>query len=80
MICQIRKRTRAEDILYSLHLYFNGLSSRNISKAISFCIKIVKRSHSAIRDWIQKYKPEKLFFKRIRVSEFILVCKKMKLK
>ncbi|MER5174495.1 MAG: DDE-type integrase/transposase/recombinase [Candidatus Nitrosocosmicus sp.] len=53
MLCQIRKRTEPEDMVYSLHLYFNGLSLRNTSKATSFCIKIVKRSHSAIRDWIQ---------------------------
>ncbi len=57
MIQQIRKRTSLEDIIYSLHLYFLGLSLRNTSKAIS---RFVKRSHTAIRDWIQKYKPERL--------------------
>jgi hypothetical protein len=45
-------------IVYSLHLYFLGLSLRNTSKATS---KFVQRSHSAIRDWIQKYKPGRLF-------------------
>ncbi len=55
MIYQIRKRTKLEDIVYSLHLYFNGLSLRNTSKAISRFII----SHTAIRDWIQKYKPQK---------------------
>ncbi len=69
MIYQFRKRTKLEDIVYSLHLYFNGLSLRNTSKAIS---RFVKRSHTAIRDWIQKYKPERLFFKKKRVSEFIV--------
>ncbi len=79
-IYQTRKRTKPDDIGYSLHIYFLDLSLRNTSKAISFCIKIVQRSHTAIRDWIQKYKPERLFYKREKVSEFILVCKKMELK
>ena len=69
MIQQIRKRTEPKDILYSLHLYFNGLSLRNTSKAIS---RFVTRSHSAIRDWIQKYKPERLSYSKTQISEFII--------
>ena len=70
MICQIRKRrTEPEDIAYSLYLYFLGLSLRNTSKAIS---RFIKRSHTAIRDWIQKYKPEILGSKKIRITEFII--------
>src|SRR5918995_98845 len=69
MICQIRKRTEPEDIAYSLYLYFLGLSLRNTSKAVS---RFVKRSHTAIRDWIQKYKPEILDCKKIRITEFII--------
>ena len=69
MIHQVRKRTSLEDIIYSLHLYFNGLSLRNTSKAIS---RIVTRSHTAIRDWIQKYKPERLFHSKTKISEFII--------
>ena len=69
MIQQIRKRTEPEDIAYSLHLYFNGLSLRNTSKAIS---RFVARSHTAIRDWIQKYKPEILFHCKIEISEFVV--------
>ena len=57
MMCQIRKRTEPEDIAYSLYLYFLGLSLRNTSKAVS---RFVKRGHTAIRDWNQKYKPEML--------------------
>ncbi len=77
MIHQIRKRTEPEDIVYSLHLYFNGLSLRNTSKVIS---RFVKRSHTAIRDWIQKYKPiERLFYRKTKISEFY-IFKKMKLK
>ena len=69
MIQQIRKRTSLEDIIYSLHLYFSGLSLRNTSKAIS---RFVTRSHSAIRDWIQKYKPERLSYSKTKTSEFII--------
>ena len=69
MIYQIRKRTEPEDAAYSLYLYFLGLSLRNTSKAVS---RFVKRSHTAIRDWIQKYKPERLYYRNIRISEFIV--------
>ena len=69
MIHQVRKRTEPKDIIYSLHLYFNGLSLRNTSKAIS---RFVTRSHTAIRDWIQKYKPERLFHTKTKTSEFII--------
>ena len=69
MMCQIRKRTEPEDIAYSLYLYFLGLSLRNTSKAVS---RFVKRSHTAIRDWIQKYKPEMLSSRKIRITEFII--------
>ncbi len=69
MIYQKRNRTKIKDIAYALHLYFDGLSLRNTSKALS---RFVKRSHSAIRDWIQKYKPQRLFFRKIKISEFII--------
>ena len=61
MLYQLRKRTKLEDIVYSLHLYFNGLSLRNTSKAISL---FVQRSHTAIRDWILKYKPGDCFLEK----------------
>ena len=69
MMCQIRKRTEPEDIAYSLYLYFLGLSLRNTSKAVS---RFVKRRHTAIRDWIQRYKPEMLSSRKIRITEFII--------
>jgi putative transposase len=69
MVYQVRKRTEPEDIVYALHLYFNGLSLRNTSKAIS---KFVTRSHTAIRDWIQKYNPKRLFYRKTKIFEFIL--------
>ncbi len=69
MIYQLRNRTKAEDIVYSLHLYFSGLSLRNTSKALS---KFVHRSHTAIRDWIQKYKPKRLFYRETKIAEYII--------
>lgn len=69
MIYQSRKRIKPEDIVYSLHPYFSGLSLRNTSKAI---FNFVKRSHTAIRNWIQKYQPKRLFYKETKISEFII--------
>jgi putative transposase len=77
MIYQKRNRTNLKDIAYALHLYFLGLSLRNTSKALS---RFVKRSHTAIRDWIQKYKPaERLSYKKTKISEFITMKIKLKL-
>src|SRR5215467_3716134 len=69
MLCQIRKRTESEDIAYCLYLYFLGLTLKSTSKAVS---RFVKRSHTAIRDWIQKYKPEMLSSRKIHTTEFII--------
>ena len=69
VISDKKERTKPEDIVYSLHLYFSGLSLRNTSKALS---RFVKRSHSAIRDWIQRYKPERLFCRKIKIAEFVV--------
>src|SRR6478672_9971516 len=70
MLYQVRKRTKPEDIVYSLQLYFSGLLLRNTSNALS---RFVKRSHTiAVRDcWIQRYRPERLFFKKTKISEFV---------
>ena len=69
MFCQTRKRTKTEDIVYAIHLYFLGLSLRNTSKALS---RFVNRSHTAISDWIQRYQPEELFSKRKKIDEYIV--------
>ncbi len=69
MFYQTRNRTSTEDIVYAIHLYFLGLSLRNTSKAIS---RFVKRSHTAIRDWIQRYQPEELLSKRKKIDEYIV--------
>jgi putative transposase len=65
----IRNRTRVEDIIYAINLYLDGLSLRKTSKALS---RFVKRSHTAIRDWIQMYKPKRLSSKTKKIDEYII--------
>ncbi len=67
----IRNRTSSSDIGYGLYLYFLGLSTRSVAKALSF-LHIVKRSHVSIWNWIQKYHPQRISTKRKRISEFIV--------
>jgi putative transposase len=69
MIYQKRNRTKLKDIVYALHLYFDGLSLRNTSKALS---RFVQRSHTAIRDWIQKYEPKKISYLRKNIAAYII--------
>lgn len=66
-----RNRTPSKDIGYGLYLYFLGLSTRNVAKALSF-LHIVKRSHVSIWNWIQKHNPSKISAKRTKTSEFIV--------
>jgi putative transposase len=65
----IMNRTRLEDIIYTINLYFDGLSLRKTSKALS---RFVKRTLTAIRDWIQKYKPQRLSSKTKKIDEYII--------
>jgi hypothetical protein len=64
-----RNRTSAKDIGYALYSYFLGLSYRNTSKALS---RFIRRSHVFIWKWIQHYKPERISFKRSKISKFII--------
>jgi putative transposase len=67
-----RNKTSPKDIGYGLYLYFLGLSTRNVARALSF-LHIVKRSHVAIWKWIQRYKPQKLSDKRRKkINQFII--------
>ena len=57
-----------------MYLYFLGLSTRNVAKALSF-LHIVKRSHVLLAKkwkWIQKHNPQKILSKRKRILEFII--------
>jgi hypothetical protein len=57
--------------MYSLYLYFLGLSLRNTSKAL-IIFKDKKRSHvSVLWNWIQRF-AEYPIYKRKRVSAFII--------
>ena len=69
MICQTSNRTRLEDMIYVIDLYFDGLSLRKTSRALSM---YVKRSHTTIREWIQKYQPQKITSKERMISEYII--------
>ena len=56
--------------MYSLYLYFLGLSLRNTSNALE-PFKDQKRSHVAVWDWIQRFGSSQIY-KRKRVSAFII--------
>ena len=66
-----RNRTSTVIVMYSLYLYFLGLSLRNTSKAL-IIFKDKKRSHvSVLWNWIQRF-AEYPVYKRKRVSAFII--------
>ena len=56
--------------MYSLYLYFLGLSLRNTSKALVI-FKDNKRSHVSVWNWIQMF-AEYPIYKKKRVSAFII--------
>ncbi len=56
--------------MYSLYLYFLGLSLRNTSKALVI-FRDEKRSHVAVWEWIQRFGSLQIY-KRKRVSAFII--------
>ena len=65
-----RNRTSTIVGMYSLYLYFIGLSLRNTSKAlVIFGDK--KRSYVYVWNWIQKFSQFPLY-KRRRISAFII--------
>ncbi|MDN5868421.1 MAG: hypothetical protein L0H55_13630 [Candidatus Nitrosocosmicus sp.] len=66
-----RNRTSSKDIGYGLYLYFLGLSTRGVAKALSY-LRIIDISHVSIWKWIQKYRPRRVLSKRKRISEFIV--------
>jgi putative transposase len=66
-----RNKTSTVIVMYSLYLYFLGLSLRNTSKAL-IIFKDKKRSHvSVLWNWIQRF-AEYPIYKRKRVSAFII--------
>ena len=56
--------------MYSLYLYFLGLSLRNTSKALTI-FKDQKRSYVSVWNWIQRFGSSQIYKKK-RVSAFIV--------
>jgi putative transposase len=50
-------------------LYFLGLSTRGVAKAMFFLNK-VKRSHVTIWNWIQKCNPKKISSEKMKIKEY----------
>jgi putative transposase len=67
-----RNRTSSSDIGHALYLYFLGLSTRGVAKAMFFLHK-VKRSHVAIWNWIQKCNPKKISSEKMKIEEYTVV-------
>jgi transposase-like protein len=65
-----RKRTSTIVIMYTLYLYFLGLSLRNTSKELVI-FRDKQRSYVSVWNWIQKF-AEKAILKCKRVSAFII--------
>jgi putative transposase len=67
-----RNRTSSLDIDNALYLYFLGLSTRCVAKALLF-LHNVKRSHVSIWKWIQKCHYEwKSSTRKNKISEYIV--------
>ena len=64
-----RCRTASKYVYYALQLYSSGLSLRNTSKRL---LPFIKRNHVSIWNWIQRYKPRRIFQSRRTISEFII--------
>ncbi len=65
-----RNRTSSIVVMYSLYLYFLGLSLRNTSKALSV-LRDEKKSYVSIWNWIQRFGSDQVY-KRKRISVFII--------
>ena len=65
-----RNKTSTIIVMYSLYLYFLGLSLRNTSKAL-IIFKDDKRNYVSVWNWIQRF-AEYPIYKRKRVSALII--------
>jgi putative transposase len=65
-----RNKTSTIIVMYSLYLYFLGLSLRNTSKAL-IIFKDEKRSYVSVWNWIQRF-AEYPIYKRKKVAAFIV--------
>ena len=64
-------KTKRYSLFFTPFYFSSSLSLRNTSNALS---RFVIKSHTvAIRDcWIQRYKPERLFYDKTKISVFII--------
>ena len=65
-----RNKTSTLVVMYSLYLYFLGLSLRNTSNAL-IIFQNEKRSHVSVWNWIQRFGSYHIY-KRKRISAFII--------
>ena len=66
-----RNITSTVIIMYSLYLYFLGLSLRNTFKALVIFRDVNMRSYVSVWNWIQRF-AEYPNYKRKRMSAFII--------
>ena len=66
----VRNRTSTIKVMYSLYLYFLGLSLRTTSKALTI-FRDEKRSCVSVWNWIQRFNSCQ-FYRRKRISAFII--------
>ena len=66
----LRNRTSTFVVMYSLYLYFLGLSLRNTSRALE-PFKNENRSYVSVWNWIQRFGSLQIYRRR-RVSAFII--------
>ena len=66
-----RNKTATVIVMYSLYLYFLGLSPRNTSKALIIFKDDKRRSYVSVWNWIQRFDSCNIY-KRKRVSAFII--------
>ena len=66
-----RNKTSTLVVMYSLYLYFLGLSLRNTSKAL-IIFQNEKRSHVSVWNWIQRFGSFQIYNKHRRIPAFII--------
>ena len=66
-----RNKTSTLVVMYSLYLYFLGLSLRNTSKAL-IIFQNEKRSHVSVWNWIQRFGSFQIYNKHRRITAFII--------
>src|SRR5574342_76910 len=67
-----RNKTSSIIVMYSLYLYFLGLSLRNTSKALILFKDKQRRSYVSVWNWIQRFGSCQIYNKRKRVIAFII--------